>query len=182
MDFKTSLQQHPATASWYAYLEQMDTPDVPIALPSADDLPSILLEVAVPHEDIDNLVALLAVVEREDVWWVVERAAWSVLQHMGQIDGPHGFPQLPEEFGALGRYFFVFVFLTVLPYTKAFHAQRGINAEISHQTLLDMGRNVAVHRRRHGTGGLHAPAWSMHHYTGNLYALGRLQFERARLR
>jgi hypothetical protein len=40
---------------------------------------------------------------------------------------------------------------------------------------------MAVHRRRHGRGGIQTPQWLAHHFRGELYQLGRLQFERGRL-
>jgi hypothetical protein len=40
---------------------------------------------------------------------------------------------------------------------------------------------MAVHRRRHATGGLSLMSWLMPHFRGVLYQLGRLQFQRARL-
>lgn len=45
-------------------------------------------------------------------------------------------------------------------------------------TLTDLGRQVARHRRFHGTGGLRDPEWLVHQAAGTLYHLGRLQFER----
>ncbi|NJP88011.1 DUF5596 domain-containing protein [Nonomuraea sp. FMUSA5-5] len=52
---------------------------------------------------------------------------------------------------------------------------------MSQATFADLGRLVAVHRKRHGSGGVHAPYWFMLHARGTLYALGRLQFNRDRL-
>ncbi len=38
-----------------------------------------------------------------------------------------------------------------------------------------------MHRRRYGEPGLPYPQWLVPHFRGELYQLGRLQFERARL-
>jgi hypothetical protein len=182
MDLKNILHNHEATRTWLTYLEQMDDPRVLITLPSADELPQVLLGLAVPHEDIDPLIALLPTFERAaDARWVLERAAQTLVQHMGQVEGPPWFPPMPDELGVFGRYFFVFVYVAVLPYTRAYHQERGIPDDIARATLADLGRQMAVYRQRHGTGGLNAPFWPMNHFTGKLYALGRLQFERARL-
>ena len=40
---------------------------------------------------------------------------------------------------------------------------------------------MAVHRRRVGTGGLLIPGWLGLHFRGEIYQLGRLQFQRSRL-
>ncbi|MFE1248123.1 hypothetical protein [Streptomyces sp. NPDC058741] len=42
-------------------------------------------------------------------------------------------------------------------------------------------RNMAFHRRRRGSGGVKAPRWLTHHFRGEPYRLGPLQFGRARL-
>lgn len=75
----------------------------------------------------------------------------------------------------------MYVFVAALPSTRAYHRERGIPADVSRRTLADLGRNMAVHRRRHGRTGVQAPWWLVHHFRGELYQLGRLQFERARL-
>jgi hypothetical protein len=79
------------------------------------------------------------------------------------------------------RYFPVCVYVMVLPVVLAYHRTRGIPADVSRRTLADLGRQMAVHRRRYGTGGLVTPDWLSLHFRGELYQLGRLQFERARL-
>ncbi len=75
----------------------------------------------------------------------------------------------------------VYVFLAALPRTQAYHRARGIPAEVSRRTLADLGRQLALHRRRYGRAGVQAPRWLVRHFRGELYHLGRLQFERARI-
>jgi hypothetical protein len=136
----------------------------------------------VPHEDIDDLVALLPGRDRSPAaWWLLERCACALVRTMGAIDGPPPFPTLPEGFGSLRRLFYVYVFLATLPHVLTFHRARGIPEEVSWLTLADLGRNMAAHRRRYGRAGLAEPYWPMLHFRGALYQLGRLQFQRARL-
>ncbi|MFC4008651.1 acyltransferase domain-containing protein [Nonomuraea purpurea] len=169
MDVKALLRAHP---DWLAHLESLGGFD--LALPG--DLVSELLRLAVPHEDVNAVIA--ARPEPGDPrWWLAERCAHSLVATMGVVDGPPPFPVLPE----LGPYFYVFVYLAALPHTRAYHRRLGVPEEVSWATFADLGRNMAVHRKRHGTGGLHAPDWFMLHARGLLFEMGRLQFNRAKL-
>jgi GNAT domain-containint protein/N-acyltransferase family protein len=60
---------------------------------------------------------------------------------------------------------------------RRFHSQRGVPADISAQTLADLGRQTGLHRRAHGRYGLENYPWLRLHWTGALYQLGRLQIE-----
>lgn len=168
---------------WLAHLETIDAPDVDIVLPAADDLPPVLLRLAVPHEDIDDLVAM----HPENLpWspeqrWLLERCTHALVREIGTIDNPPWFPLLPESFGTLHRHLYIYVFLATLPHVRAYHRQRDIPDDVSWRTLADLGRNLAVHRRRYGTGGLDVAFWLMLHFRGVIYDLGRLQFNRGTL-
>jgi hypothetical protein len=167
---------------WLAHLDDIGAPEFEVTLPAADDLAPVLVELAVPHEDIGDLVALLPTRHGSpDVWWLLERCTHSLVRDIGQVDGPPAFPRLPESLGPLHRYLYVYVFVAALPQTKAFHAARGIPDVVSRLTLADLGRSMAVHRQRRGFGGLDLAFWVMLHFRGNIYQLGRLQFERASL-
>ncbi|MER5541857.1 acyltransferase domain-containing protein [Streptomyces sp. NPDC002586] len=152
-------------------------------LPDADDLPELLLDLAVPHEDINALVALRSRLTGDPG---APRLLEQCVEEL--FRGPEGTgnpPDLAELLAAapaeLSGTFAVFVFLAALPRTLARHRERGIPAEISRRTLADLGRHMAVHRRRHGTTGVRAGRWLGQHFRGELFQLGRLQFERARL-
>lgn len=182
---KRLLGENEQAKTWLEGLDRIGGPDFDVALPASNELPPVLLELAVPHEDIDALVTLRPSRDQSPaIWWLLERCAHSLVRDLGAIRGPLPFPALPEDSGGLGalhRYFYVYVFLAALPHVRAFHRARAIPDEISRLTLADLGRNMAVHRRRHGQGGLAEPHWLMLHFRGTLYALGRLQFQRARL-
>ena len=164
------------------HLDAIGAPPFEVVLPSAVELPPLLLKLAIPHEDIDDLVAMLPDRERSpELWWLLERCAHSLVREMGTIGRTPTFPQLPNSMGAIHRFFPVYVFLAVLPHVRAFHRARAIPDDISWLTLADLGRNMAVHRRRHGIGGLDVAFWIVLHFRGAIYDLGRLQFERATL-
>ncbi|MEU7742543.1 acyltransferase domain-containing protein [Nonomuraea sp. NPDC049158] len=169
MDIETLLRGHP---DWLAHLESGG----PATIAFPDDLADELVRLAVPHEDIGAVLATLPE-PGGPLWWLAERCVGSLVSAMGGLDPPPAFPDLPE----LGPYFFVHVFVAALPYTRRYHREHGVPDEVSRATLADLGRNMAAHRKRHGTGGLHHPRWFMRHARGILYELGRLQFERVRM-
>ncbi|MFJ5027850.1 acyltransferase domain-containing protein [Streptomyces sp. NPDC088560] len=152
-------------------------------LPDADDLPELLLDLSVPHEDINDLVAERRRIAADPgLLRLVEECVEALFR------GPEGTghpPDLAEPFDAapqqLSRTFPVYVFLAAIPRTLVRHRDRGIPPEISRRTLADLGRHMAAHRRRHGTTGVQARCWLVRHFRGELFQLGRLQFERARL-
>ena len=173
------------TKAWLEHLDRIGGPDFDVALPAADDLPPVLIELAVPHEDIDALVVLRPSRERTPaIWWLLERCTHALINEMGAVGRPPGptkFPALPKRLGALSRYFYVYVYLAALPHVRAYHRALGIAEEVTRVTLADVGRNMSVHRRRRGVGGMAEPNWPVAHFRGVLYQLGRLQFQRARL-
>ncbi|WP_405873856.1 MULTISPECIES: acyltransferase domain-containing protein [unclassified Streptomyces] len=150
-------------------------------LPDADELAEVLLDLAVPHEDINQLVRMgRRVTDDPELRRFLEASVDELVRGMGEIGGPVDLPQLDWASGPLQRCFPVYVFVAALPHTRAYHRARGIPDDVSRRTLADLGRNMAVHHRRYGRAGLQAPWWLTHHFRGELYQLGRLQFERAR--
>ncbi|MDQ0777974.1 hypothetical protein QF026_006440 [Streptomyces aurantiacus] len=169
-------------AGWLRDLESEGEPRTEAALPDVIALPDVLLDLAVPHECVNELVALRArLVADPEALTLLGRCVDRFVRDMGEIGGGWEPPVFPESTGALGRTFQVFVFIAALPYVRAYHRQRDIPADVSRRTLADLGRNLAVHRRRTGTTGLLVPWWIGLHFHGELYELGRLQFQRARL-
>lgn len=66
--------------------------------------------------------------------------------------------------------------LAVADDVRAFHRSRGISVPESDRSLADLGQQVWVHRRTYGEFGVDTYQWMTLPYTGNLYWLGRLQF------
>jgi hypothetical protein len=151
-------------------------------LPDALALPDVLLDLSVPHELVNELVALHAQLAADrEAMTLLRRCVGRFVRDMGELGKGWEPPAFPESTGALGRTFPVFVFIAAMPYVRAYHQERGVPEAVSRRTLADLGRHMAVHRRRFGTSGLLAPWWIALHFHGELYQLGRLQFQRARL-
>ncbi|MFG2499555.1 acyltransferase domain-containing protein [Streptomyces sp. NPDC048441] len=149
-------------------------------LPSADELPDVLLDLAVPHEDINGLVALhRRLTEDAEARRLLDRSVDATVRDMGKVGAGPKYPPLPAELGPLSFFFHVYVFVASLPYVRAYHRSRGIPDDVSRRTLADLGRHIAVHRRARGGPGLLQPGWNSLHFRGELYQLGRLQFQRA---
>jgi hypothetical protein len=170
----------PAAAAWVDGLPEAG-PDTP--LPDEPALPEALLDLAVPHADINEIVAAHRAFGPA-LAPLVRRCAWAVLDEAHVPDaGSHdsGLMSLPPEAGAPGRLLHIFVALAVAPHTRRHHAEAGIDPEITRRSLADVGRHVARHHRRHGTAGVLAPWWIANILRGRLFQLGRLQFQPARL-
>ncbi|MGW6026097.1 acyltransferase domain-containing protein [Streptomyces sp. NPDC055099] len=149
-------------------------------LPTADELPDVLLDLAVPHEDINDLVALRGrLMGDPEARWLLDRSVDAMVREMGKVGDDPQYPALPAELGGLGALFHVFVLVATVPHVRAYHQSRGIPDDISRRTLADLGRHMAVHRRARGGPGLLHPGWNALHFRGELYQLGRLQFQRA---
>ena len=176
------LGQDDATRSWLGHLDDIGAPPFDVTLPRPDDAAPEFLDLAVPHDEFDKLVWLLPHPDRTPgIWWLLERAVHSVVRTIGEIAAPPNFPVLPRELGELRRYFYFYVLVAVKPHTLAYHRQLGITEETSRRTLVDIGRKMSVHRKNYGKGGIDAPGWLTHHMRGQLYQLGRLQYERVHL-
>jgi hypothetical protein len=176
------LDADEVTRGWLGHLAEVGAPDFAVILPGPEELAATLVELAVPHEDVDELVALLGPLRRDpQLWWVLERSVHALVRTMGEVDAPVQLPPLPADLGDLHRWLYVYVFVAALPHVRDYHRARGIPGEVSRLTLADLGRNVAVHRQRYGVGGLNPAGWLTRHFRGGIYHLGRLQFERATL-
>jgi hypothetical protein len=68
------------------------------------------------------------------------------------------------------------MFLETLPDIRRYHQQLGVSDEVSWATLADLGRQLSVSRRTNGEFGLETHWWATIHWSGMIYALGRLQF------
>lgn len=159
-------------------------PAAEVAVPGDDDLAAELVRLSVPHDQIEDVLQWSAPL-RDDLGyrWLLERLVGGVLDLLGPVSDRSPLPALPDALGPVGSYIYAFVFVAVAPRTREFHRARGVPAEVTDATLADLGRSFAVHRW--GTGRLGLPSgagrWLWLHLTGQLYDLGRLQFQRARL-
>jgi GNAT-like C-terminal domain/N-acyltransferase N-terminal domain len=160
------------------------TQSVAAALPETDDdLVDDLLELTVPHQDVQDILAVRREVDADAALRTLFAAAVaSLVAGMGEVERDEDEPpQAPPGGGRVGRYFPVLALTAALPVVRAYHRERGVPDSVSRHTLADLGRQMAVHHRRHGVGGLVSPGWLTLHFRGLLYQLGRLQFQRDRL-
>lgn len=170
------------TRVWEEHLRSLNPPDRPVTLPDGDALNEALRFLDIPVEDRPDVVTLASVLrESPELWWYVERAVWSLAATMGEIHGPPRIATLRDINDPSYRFFYVLVYVAALPYVRNYHRGLGIPDDISQATLADIGRNVRVHRKREGIGGLGVAWWLMIHFRGIIYQLGRLQFELSRL-
>jgi hypothetical protein len=170
------------THIWEQHLRSVPPSKRPVELPVGTELMDALQVLAIPEEDIPDVLAAVELVRNSpELWWYVERAVWSIVAHMGEIEAPPRIAALADINDPLHRFFYVVVYLASLPFTREYHQEIGIPDDVSRATLADVGRNVRVHRKREGIGGLGVAWWLTIHFRGVIYQLGRLQFERSQL-
>ena len=155
-------------------------------LPDTDELAEVLLDLAVPHQDINELIASRRTLTADSgAMRLLAECTGELVRDIGKIveygDGVQLGQRVAEAPAALRRFFAAYVCVAALPHTRAYHRALGIPADVSRRTLADLGRNMVVHRRRHGRAGVQSPQWLALHFRGELYQLGRLQFQRANL-
>lgn len=180
-DTAAVLRADAPAAAWVAALNEAEADGrIEVELPAGDRLAAVLLDLSVPHEDVNELLSARSVLLADPVLReLFERAVRVLVADMGTPTRRRPFPPLPAASGVAGRWFHVYVYVAALPHVLAHHHGLGIPPEVSRRTLADLGRHLALHRRRHGSGGLSARHWPGYHFRGELYQLGRLQFQRS---
>ncbi len=174
------LRLNEKFATWLTYLEEIGPSPAPLVMPVGGDLQSALAYLDIPQDDVETIVQLRPEFDHDvDLRWLLDRAVHSILLRMDTFDSPPGFHPLPDALGPIAPFFYVYVYVQMLPFTLELHRRHGISNEISRATIADIGRNMLVHRKRHGTHGLASPDWLTLHPRGMIYQLDRLQFERA---
>lgn len=172
--------QDEVFASWTEHLQEIGSPSAPVTLPTGDELVDRLRYLEIPDEDVPEIIRMAPSPESDaDLWWYLQQTLRSLGLYMGRIGGPPRFGTLKDINDPVHRYFYVHVFAAALPRVLEYFADRGISEEVAQATLADLGRNVRVHRKREGIGGLGVAWWLMLHFRGMIYQFGRLQFERA---
>ena len=163
---------------WLAELDRIGPPGDPLVARPAGETALLLDRLGFePLDATDALATRILPDEQPDLWWLLERSHNAVVRGM-QPEAPQwSLPMLPDELGSTGRFFPLHVFLSAIDPLRRWHADRGIADEVSWATLQDLGRGVAIHRATYGHGGLDKAGWLTHHFHGELFELGRLQFE-----
>ncbi len=180
-DIRHSLDDDADTRRMVAEFDDRVGAAEPV-LPTVQELPIALMRLAVPHEDIDALCTLLPRMSEPGESWLLRLCLGAVIDGIGSVEGMLALPRLRVTDDLLSRYFYVFVYLAAADVVEGYHRAHGVPAEVTAATFTDLGRNMAVSRLRHpGVGAFDEYHWLSIHYAGALYALGRLQFQRARL-
>ena len=92
------------------------------------------------------------------------------------LDRLGSFSEAPFETTSTSPMVWLTAYLQVAPTVLNWHRARGIPRQVTRETFADVGRNLAIHRRAHGEFGLETWDWLTAHFTGMLFALGRLNF------
>ncbi|HYH12649.1 MAG TPA: acyltransferase domain-containing protein, partial [Thermomicrobiales bacterium] len=165
------LRAKPEHRAWLEYLQGLDTEVVEPFVPGEEELLGILRYLDVPEEYLQQAIAARPDPSlNPDQWWLLERCVASLVHTMGDPTPPPWFPS-PMELRGLDPYFYVHVFVATLPYVRDYHRKHGVPEEITRATLADLGRNVRVHHKRYGVGGMGVAFWLMLHFRGAIYQL-----------
>ena len=164
-----------------AELQCRALPEIEVEIPPTEELLSRALEVAVPFEDLNPLLAAADRLRSGPVRELLRLEVAALVAAMGSTEPLPQLPDVSTDVVDPPGYFGVLVALLTVPFARAYHRERGVPEETSWRTFVDIGRNIAVYRQRYGRGGFDDLGWLSLHLTGLLYDLGRLQANRARL-
>lgn len=169
----------PETQTWLDALAEISEADKnQIQIPDPKTWRRWLRYVEVPDEDLDLVIATTPDPESDpQLFDILQRGAASIVSAMGSIESPPRLAALADFNDPAYRYFYVQMFAACLPFVRKYHQSLGVPESITQATVADLGRNVRVHRKREGVGGLGVMWWLMLHFRGVIYQLGRLQFE-----
>jgi hypothetical protein len=171
-----------ASEEWLAELSAADGTAGPTRLPGNDEAAETMGRMGVPERDAaEALDAVPTPDDQPELWWLLHRCRQLLVSRLGREGSMARWPAMPSSLGAHGRYFYLWVFLSAVPEVREYHRAHGVPDQVSWDTLADIGAKVALHRRTHGVGGLDKQDWFTLHFRGLLYALGRLQFNVARI-
>jgi hypothetical protein len=150
-------------------------------LPARTSAAALLAKLGADPIDAAAVIAAWPEETDTELWRVLERGYQALVGDLGNFDALQWPDVLPASFGETGRHLYAYVFLAAVEDARAYHRERAIPDEVSWATLADFGRQLRRDRRLFG-GGLRAHPWLTLHFRGALYELGRLQFNRMRLR
>ncbi|HZA05103.1 MAG TPA: acyltransferase domain-containing protein [Propionibacteriaceae bacterium] len=129
-----------------------------------------------PDDTADATAAAATVLDRPDHLELVATCADRLATHLGEftaVGHPDVWSGVPVDPGGVLP---MLTLIATAPDVAAWHARRGIPADISTASLSDLGQQVWVHRLTDGAFGLHTHGWLTIAWSGALYWLGRLQF------
>jgi len=150
-------------------------------LPLGSELAARLTAMTVPYDAIDEVLALAARLN-EPQREFIDRCRSAVLATLGSHARMVALPSLTEvpgtEPGSLfARFGFVLMYAALLPAAQRFHADLGVPESITAATVADLGRNMLVFQKRFGVNGFDEQRWISLHFSGQLFQIGRLQYQ-----
>jgi hypothetical protein len=177
-DPRTALGFPPEADEWLDAIDKV-TVTSEVTLPDDSTADQWMRDLGILEGDRADILA--ARPTQPELRWLLDRCHAQLADDIDRTPGLLPWAPLPESYGATGRFFYVWVFLTALPAIRAWHVEQGVTDAESREILADVGRQVAVHRRLFGgVGGLHTQVWLTLHFRGHIFSFGRLQFERQR--
>ncbi|MFG3702647.1 acyltransferase domain-containing protein [Micromonospora sp. NPDC047620] len=154
----------------------------PVCLPTPAETDDLLARLGVAGLDRSEIIAAPpSLNEHPALWWLLDRCHNLLVERMGTCGPLTPWPVLPRELGPVGRYLYVWAFVSTVADVRRYHLQRGIQEDLSWRILSNLGVQMANHRAICGEGGLHTQDWLTFHFRGAVYSLGGLHFERQRI-
>jgi hypothetical protein len=133
-----------------------------------------------PHAIKELLEALPSEDKDPEAWWLIDRLYSKLTDHDG-TPHPPPWPAPASVNDALRRYLHLYVFLGAVPDALRIHANRAVPEDVTWATLRDVGLQVANYQRRHGIAGFDGAFWIWQHFRGEIFRLGRLQYNFSRV-
>jgi hypothetical protein len=151
-------------------------PEHAFVLPGPSESYGILRRLDVPEQAAQEIVEALPRTREAEARWLLERCYAALISVEAPERPPWPAPWVTED--PFTRYFHLYVFLAAVRDVLTKHGARGVPEAITWATLGDVGLQVAHHHARHGSYGFDGAFWVFNHFRGELFLLGRLQYER----
>ena len=130
------------------------------------------------QEIIDAVVSAAGDIPDNTAVWALARHCHWLLFKQKDMPDTKPWPMLPGFEGKpWAEMFYAFVFLSGVDYIYELNDSRGIEGDITYHTLCDLEVWIREHHNRFGRFGLSEQGWLKKHFKGQVYSLGRLQFE-----
>lgn len=159
-------------------LADLGPPPIPFEIPTGDALIDVLERLRVPPQGYADIVANVPTPESQpEGYWLLERFFHAVVDARPDALGPPwAAPVITDD--AFTHFFHLYVFLAAVPHLRAVHAARGIDEQVTWDTLFDVGLQVANYEVRTGRPGFDGAFWVWQHFRAESFTVGRLQYEK----
>ena len=144
-----------------------------VDLPDGDEARAVLARVAVPEAARDAVLAARPV-PGTDAWARLEALHHELVA--GDPAAMVAWPGSAADASPVERWLELWAFVAAIPHALALDAARGIDPAVTCATLDNIGARVDSHRAETGRLGFDGAFWLSQHLRGQIYRLGRLQF------